>query len=50
MMRNEPKKYQFTPDYKLVCTLKGTSFEDILELPRSVLQRLLPMETTGSVV
>jgi len=47
MMRNEPKKYQFTPDYKLVCTLKGTSFEDILELSKSVLQRLLPVETAG---
>ena len=31
MMRNEPKKYQFTPDYKLVCTLKETSFEAILD-------------------
>jgi transcription-repair coupling factor (superfamily II helicase) len=44
MMRNEPKKYQFTPDYKLVCTLKGTSFEDILDLSKCVLQRLLPVE------
>jgi transcription-repair coupling factor (superfamily II helicase) len=44
MMRNEPKKYQFTPDYKLVCTLKDTSFEGILELSKSVLQRLLPVE------
>lgn len=46
MMKSEPKKYQFTPDYKLVCALKGTSFEDILELSKSVLQRLLPRETT----
>jgi transcription-repair coupling factor (superfamily II helicase) len=44
MMKNEPRKYQFTPDYRLVCTLKGTSFEDILELSRDVLQRLLPAE------
>ncbi len=43
MMRSEPKKYQFTPDYKLVCTLKDTSFEGILEMAKSVLQRLLPV-------
>jgi transcription-repair coupling factor (superfamily II helicase) len=42
MMRSEPKKYQFTPDYKLVCTLKDTSFEGILEMAKSVLLRLLP--------
>jgi transcription-repair coupling factor (superfamily II helicase) len=40
MMRNEPKKYQFTPDYRLVCTLAGTSFEDILDTARKVLIRL----------
>jgi len=44
MMRSEPKKYQFTPDYKLVCTLKDTSFEGILEMAKGVLQRLLPSE------
>jgi transcription-repair coupling factor (superfamily II helicase) len=43
MMRSEPKKYQFTPDYKLVCTLKDTSFEGILEMAKGVLQRLLPV-------
>ena len=42
MMRGEPKKYQFTPDYKLVCTLKDTSFEGILEMAKSVLKRLVP--------
>jgi transcription-repair coupling factor (superfamily II helicase) len=47
MMKNEPRKYQFTPDYKLVCVLKGTSFEDILEMSKSVLQRLLPAEAAG---
>ena len=47
MMRGEPKKYQFTPDYKLVCTLKDTSFEGILEMAKSVLQRLVPVETAG---
>ena len=43
MMRGEPKKYQFTPDYKLVCTLKDTSFEAILEMAKSVLTRLVPV-------
>ena len=42
MMRSEPKKYQFTPDYKLVCTLKDTSFEGILAMGKDVLRRLLP--------
>ncbi|MDD2899355.1 MAG: transcription-repair coupling factor [Desulfuromonadaceae bacterium] len=44
MMRSEPKKYQFTPDYKLVCTLKDTSFEGILEVAKNVLQRLAPAD------
>ncbi|MBC8019314.1 MAG: transcription-repair coupling factor, partial [Verrucomicrobia bacterium] len=47
MMKMEPKKYQFTPDYKLVCALKGTSFEEILELSKSVLLRLLPVEAVN---
>ncbi len=42
MMRSEPKKFQFTPDYKLVCTLKDTSFEGILDMSKSVLTRLTP--------
>ncbi len=42
MMRSEPKNYQFTPDYKLVCTLKGTSFEDIMGTAGKVLKKLLP--------
>lgn len=45
MMRNEPKRYQFTPDYKLVGTLKGTSFEEILETAKQLLRRLLPTES-----
>lgn len=44
MMRSEPKKYQFTPDFKLVCTLKDTSFEGILEMSKSVLKRLVPVD------
>ncbi|MBK5276226.1 MAG: transcription-repair coupling factor [Desulfuromonadales bacterium] len=42
MMRSEPKKYQFTPDFKLICALKDTSFEGILEMAKGVLRRLLP--------
>jgi transcription-repair coupling factor (superfamily II helicase) len=44
MMRSEPKKYQFTPDFKLVCTLKDTSFEGILDMAKGVLKRLLPAQ------
>ncbi len=44
MMRGEPKKYQFTPDFKLVCTLKDTSFEGIIEMSKAVLKRLLPLD------
>ena len=43
MMRGEPKKYQFTPDFKLVCTLKDCSFEGIIEMAGGVLKRLLPV-------
>jgi len=46
MMRGEPKKYQFTPDFKLVCTLKDTSFEGILEMAKGVLKRLVPVEVS----
>ena len=44
MMRSEPKKYQFTPDYRLTCTIRGTAFEDIMATARDVLQRLLPKD------
>ncbi len=44
MMRNEPKTYRFTPDYKLTCMVRGTSFEDIIGAARKALQRLLPAE------
>jgi transcription-repair coupling factor (superfamily II helicase) len=40
MMRNEPRKYQFTPDYKLTCAVTGSAFEDILGEARKVLKRL----------
>jgi len=45
MMRKEPNKFQFTPDYKLVCTLKDSSFEGILGTAKEVLRRLLPAES-----
>jgi transcription-repair coupling factor (superfamily II helicase) len=41
MMRSEPKKYRFTPDYRLTCALAGTAFEDIIATARKVLQKLL---------
>ena len=45
MMRNEPKRYRFTPDYRLTCGVKGTAFEDIIDTARTALLRLLPAET-----
>lgn len=42
MMRSEPKRYQFSPDFKLTCAVKGTAFEDVIEAARSVLVKLLP--------
>ena len=40
MMRSEPKKYQFTPDYKLTCAVKENDFENIIETSRAVLKKL----------
>ncbi|HEX9079653.1 MAG TPA: transcription-repair coupling factor, partial [Desulfuromonadaceae bacterium] len=40
MMRDEPRKYQFTPDYRLTCVVAGSAFEDILAEARKVLNRL----------
>ncbi len=45
MMKNEPKKYRFTPDYRLTCTVKGNAFEDIIATARTALVRLMPAET-----
>jgi transcription-repair coupling factor (superfamily II helicase) len=50
MMRNEPKKYRFTPDYRLTCAVKGTTFEDIIDTARTALLRLLPVETPQAPV
>jgi hypothetical protein len=38
------EKVPVQPDYKLVCTLKDISFEDILDMAKSVLKQLLPIE------
>ena len=45
MMRSEPKRYQFSPDYRLTCLVRGTAFEDIIDTARKVLVRLMPVET-----
>src|SRR6185369_15798729 len=44
MMRSEPKKYQFTPDYRLTCAVDGTAFEDVIAAARKVLARLIPAD------
>lgn len=40
MVRGESKKYQFTQDYRLICTLKGTAFEDVLYMAKETLRKL----------
>jgi transcription-repair coupling factor (superfamily II helicase) len=45
MMKNEPKRYRFTPDYCLTCSVRGTAFEEILDTARTALMRLMPAET-----
>ena len=42
MMRSDPKKYQFTPDYRLTCAVGGSAFEDIIGTARKVLLRIMP--------
>jgi transcription-repair coupling factor (superfamily II helicase) len=41
LIRKEPRKYQFTPDYRLVAEVKDTSFDGVLEETRNVLKRLV---------
>jgi transcription-repair coupling factor (superfamily II helicase) len=41
LIRKEPRKYQFTPDYRLTAEVKDTSFEGVLEETRNVLKRLI---------
>jgi transcription-repair coupling factor (superfamily II helicase) len=40
LLRENPRKYQFTPDYRLLVTLADTSFDALLAEARNVLIRL----------
>ncbi|HEX8960595.1 MAG TPA: transcription-repair coupling factor [Geobacteraceae bacterium] len=40
LIRESPRKYQFTPDYRLVAEVRDTSFEGILAELRNVLKRV----------
>ena len=40
LIRQEPKRYQFTPDFRLVAELADTTFEGVLAAARDVLKRL----------
>ncbi len=41
LVRRQPKKYQFTPDYRLVATLVDSSFDGILAESRNLLNSLV---------
>jgi transcription-repair coupling factor (superfamily II helicase) len=40
LIRGNPKKYQFSPDFRLTAELADTSFEGVLEEARNLLKRL----------
>ncbi|RNC66309.1 MAG: transcription-repair coupling factor [Desulfuromonadales bacterium] len=40
LIRSAPKRYQFTPDFRLMAELADTSFEGVLAEARNVLKRL----------
>jgi transcription-repair coupling factor (superfamily II helicase) len=40
LIRREPRKYQFTPDYRLVAELADTSFDGVLTEVRNLLKWL----------
>jgi len=40
LIRREPKKYQFTPDYRFILELTDTSFDGILDEVTNLLKRL----------
>ena len=40
LIRQQPKMYQFTPDFRLTVELADTSFEGVLAAARNVLKRL----------
>jgi transcription-repair coupling factor (superfamily II helicase) len=41
LIRKEPRKYQFTPDYRLVAQMSDSSFEGILAEATNILKRLV---------
>lgn len=41
LIRQFPKRYQFTPDYRLVCEIPSSTFEHILAEARNVLKSLV---------
>jgi transcription-repair coupling factor (superfamily II helicase) len=41
LIRKEPRKFQFTPDYRLLAETGDTSFEGVLAEARNVLKRLV---------
>ncbi|KAF0217005.1 MAG: transcription-repair coupling factor [Geobacteraceae bacterium] len=41
LIRQQPKKYQFTPDYRLIVELTDSSFDGILAEARNLLKRLV---------
>jgi len=40
LIRNQPKKYQFTPDFRLVAELGDTTFDGVLHEARNLLKKL----------
>jgi transcription-repair coupling factor (superfamily II helicase) len=40
LIRNQPKKYQFTPDFRLVAELGDTTFDGVLRESRNLLKKL----------
>ena len=41
LIRKQPRKYQFTPDFRLVCELADSSFDGILAEARNLLKSLI---------
>ena len=41
LIRQQPKKYQFTPEFRLVVELPDTGFDGVLTEARNVLNRLV---------
>jgi transcription-repair coupling factor (superfamily II helicase) len=41
LIRQHPKKYKFTPDFRLCAELSDTSFDGVMSEARNVLKRLV---------